>query len=92
MIGELFTINVSNIVRAAISAATLTLQGDKPAPVQLMPAEHGATINASSTNVILVEKNVVGEILQVEDTAAFWQTCQDYIDQLAPQLRASIAE
>ncbi|WP_193072744.1 hypothetical protein [Brevibacterium sp. FME37] len=90
MIGELFRIKVSNIVRAAITAVTATLPEDKPASIQLTPAEHGATFKADSTNVILVKRQVVGEILQVEDTAAFWQACQDYFDQMASQLRASI--
>lgn len=90
MIGELFTINRDNIVRAAIAEVTKDLKWDAPVEVTARSHENGVdalilvTGRGSDAFEIVVRESTIADCLQAEDITA---AAQDLVDQLAAEIR-----
>ncbi|MDN3445797.1 hypothetical protein [Microbacterium sp. APC 3901] len=95
MIGELFTINRDNIVRAAIAEVTKDLASDAPVEATARPHENGidASILVTSSDgdayEIVVRESTIADCLQDEDSRA---VAQDLVDQLAAEIRHFVDE
>lgn len=95
MIGELFTINRDNIVRAAIAEVTKDLTSDAQVEVTARLYENGidALILVTGTDgdayEIVVKESTISDCLQDDDSRA---VAQDLVDQLAAEIRRAIDE
>lgn len=95
MIGELFTINRDNIVRAAIAEVTKDLTSDAPVEVTARSHENGidALIVVSGTegdaSEIVVRESTIADCLQDEDSRA---AVQQLMQQLAAEIRQFVDE
>ena len=95
MIGELFTINRDNIVRAAIAEVTKELTSE--APVEVTARSHENKIDAlivvagpdGEAYEIVVRESTIADCLQEEDSRA---VAQDLVDQLAAEIRQFVDE
>lgn len=98
MISELFTINTTNIGRAAIAAASRPIPRDEPATICLAShAESGddeVYVEVRSpkgfSRDIRVGKDEVYSILMIKDPEACRAACQRFIDDRAEQIRAAV--
>lgn len=95
MIGELFTINRDNIVRAAITEVTKDLAWDAPVEVtaRLHDNEVDALILVAGSDghglEIVVKESTISDWLQDDDSRA---VAQDLVDQLAAEIRRAVDE
>lgn len=95
MIGEMFTINRDNIVRAAIAEVTNELTSDAPVEVTARSHENGIdaliAVNGTESDVyeIVVRESAIADCLQNEDGRA---AAQDLVDQLAAEIRQCVDE
>lgn len=95
MIGELFTINRDNIVRAAITEVTKDLTPRDPVEVSARPHENGvdALIQVAGSDgdafEIVVRESTIADCLQDEDIKA---AAQDLVDRLAAEIRQLVDE
>lgn len=95
MIGELFTINKDNIVRAAIAVVTKDLLPSDPVEVAARPHEKDVdalilvTGSEGKTFKIAVHESTIADCLQEEDTRA---SAQELVDQLATEIRHFVDE
>jgi len=95
MIGELFTINRDNIVRAAIAEVTNELAWDAPVEVTARSHENkvDALIAVSGTGgeayEIVVRESTITDCLQGEDSRA---VAQQLVNQLAAEIRQFVDE
>lgn len=97
MIGELFTINLDNVVRAAMADVMKDVKSDAPVEITARRHDNGADalilITGTSTDSdayeIVVVESTIAECLQDEDIR---DAAQDLVDQLAAEIRRSVDE
>ena len=95
MIGELFTINRDNVVRAAIAEVTKDLMPSDPVEVTALPHENNVdalilvTGSDGDAFEIVVRESTIADCLQDEDIRA---AAQGLVDQLAAEIRQLVDE
>lgn len=95
MIGELFTINRDNIVRAAMAEVTKDLTPSDPVEVAALPHENNVdalilvTGSDGDAFEIVVRESTIADCRPDEDVRA---AAQDLVDQLAAEIRQLVDE
>ena len=97
MIGELFTINLDNVVRAAMADVMKDVKWDAPVAITARPHDTGidalilvtGTGPASDAYEIVVRESMIADCLRDEDIRV---AAQDLVGQLAAEIRGFVDE
>lgn len=97
MIGELFTINLDNVIRAAMADVMKELKWDAPVEITARRHDNGTdalilvtgTDSDSDALEIVVRESTIAECLQGEEIR---DAAQDLVDQLAAEIRQFVDE
>lgn len=101
MIGPLFTINRSNIGRAAIAAASRPIPEDTPAMITLARCKEDSGSETVCIEVstpkgfsrsIRISEAKIASILQIQDYDACREACQAFIDDRAEHVRTAVLD